>query len=176
MHRVATAHVMVVGLLALRPRVVSADDVQSWAEIKLSILASDRIDWSVGGVAGFQERLALLCRKIEVAGTAIVVSCQDSIASRICDWNSESARARTREYINDRINQAMAVRRLLVSPLVPCPQTSCGRPATRRASSTHDLRGSRYRPNDALASPDVVLNVGSTGGGQPTDVFSTSYG
>ena len=57
MHRVATAHVMVVGLLVLGPRVVAADDVQSWTEIKLSILASDRIDWSVRGVAGFQDSL-----------------------------------------------------------------------------------------------------------------------
>ena len=29
---------------------------------------------------------------------------RDSIADRICDWNCESARARTREYINDQIN------------------------------------------------------------------------
>ena len=36
---------------------------------------------------------------------------QDSIAGGIGDWNSESARARTREYINDQINQATAARR-----------------------------------------------------------------
>ena len=36
---------------------------------------------------------------------------QDLIADRICDWNSESARARTREYINDQINQATAAPR-----------------------------------------------------------------
>ena len=57
MHRVATAHVMVVGLLVLGPRVVAADDVQSWTEIKLGILASDRIDWTVGGVARVRESL-----------------------------------------------------------------------------------------------------------------------
>ena len=36
---------------------------------------------------------------------------QDSIAGGIGDWNSESARARTREYVDDQIDQAMAARR-----------------------------------------------------------------
>ena len=72
-------------------------------------------------------------RKTRIAHTEIVMTCngagksawkrenydrlpehyfdQDSIADRICDWNSESARARTREYINDQINQATAAPR-----------------------------------------------------------------
>ena len=36
---------------------------------------------------------------------------QDSIAGGIGDWNSESARARTREYVDSQIDQAMAARR-----------------------------------------------------------------
>ncbi len=36
---------------------------------------------------------------------------QDSIAGGIGDWNSESARARTREYVDIQINQAIAARR-----------------------------------------------------------------
>ena len=71
-------------------------------------------------------------RKIRIAHTAIMMTCNrsksawkcenhdrlpehyfdhDSIASGIRDSNSESARARAREYINDQINQATDARR-----------------------------------------------------------------
>ena len=42
-------------LVGARP--VAAADVQSWTEIELGVLASDRIDWTVGGVARIRDSL-----------------------------------------------------------------------------------------------------------------------
>ncbi len=48
---------MVLGLLLLGERPVAADDIQSWTEVEIGVLASDRIDWTVGGVARIRDSL-----------------------------------------------------------------------------------------------------------------------
>ena len=59
MPRIAASHatllVLPMFLLAARPAV--ADDLQSWTEVEVGILAVDRIDWTIGGVARIRDSL-----------------------------------------------------------------------------------------------------------------------
>ena len=59
MTRTAASHVtlLAVLLVLLGERLVAADDVQSWTEVEVGVLASDRIDWTVGGVARIRDSL-----------------------------------------------------------------------------------------------------------------------
>ena len=57
MRRIAASHVVLVGLLLLGVRPAAADDVQSWTEVELSVLGSDRVDWTIGGVARIRDAL-----------------------------------------------------------------------------------------------------------------------
>ncbi|MCY4638461.1 MAG: hypothetical protein OXG04_28840 [Acidobacteria bacterium] len=47
-------------LLVIGPRPGAADDVQSWTEVKLRVLASDRVDWRVGGIARIRDSLGIV--------------------------------------------------------------------------------------------------------------------
>ena len=58
MHRTCVSRVMALGLLLLGARPAAADDVQSWTEIELGVLASDRVAWTVGGTARVRDSLA----------------------------------------------------------------------------------------------------------------------
>ena len=59
MTRIAASHVTLLAVLPvlLGERPVAADDVQSWTEVEVGVLASDRIDWTVGGVARIRDSL-----------------------------------------------------------------------------------------------------------------------
>jgi len=57
MPRSAASHVALLAVLLLGARPAVADDVQSWTEIEVGVLASDRIDWTVGGVARIRDSL-----------------------------------------------------------------------------------------------------------------------
>jgi hypothetical protein len=57
MSRIAAAYVMAFGLLLLAAPPAAADDVQSWTEVDVGVLASNRIDWTVGGVARIRDSL-----------------------------------------------------------------------------------------------------------------------
>lgn len=59
MRRIAASQVTVLGLLTLLfgERPVAADDVQSWTEVEIGVLESDRVAWSVGGVARVRDSL-----------------------------------------------------------------------------------------------------------------------
>lgn len=57
MSRIAAAYVMAFGLLLLAAPPAAADDVQSWTEVDVGVLASDWIDWTVGGVARIRDSL-----------------------------------------------------------------------------------------------------------------------
>lgn len=57
MHRSAVLHATLLGLLLLGARPVAADDVQSWTEVEVGVLALDRIDWTIGGVARIRDSL-----------------------------------------------------------------------------------------------------------------------
>ena len=50
-----TLPALLMGLLGARSAV--ADDVQSWTEVEIGVLSSDRIDWTVGGVARIRDSL-----------------------------------------------------------------------------------------------------------------------
>lgn len=59
MSRIAAPYLTLLALLTfpLGARPAVADDVQSWTEIELGVLSSDRIDWTVGGVARIRDSL-----------------------------------------------------------------------------------------------------------------------
>ena len=59
MHRISVTRAPVLGLLLLLlgSRPGAADDVQSWNEVELVVVSSDRIDWTVGGVARIRDSL-----------------------------------------------------------------------------------------------------------------------
>lgn len=59
MHGTAVSHVPLLGLLTflLGAGPAVADDIQSWTEIELGVLASARVDWTVGGVARIRDSL-----------------------------------------------------------------------------------------------------------------------
>ena len=57
MSRIAASCVVAFGLLLLGERPVAADDIQSWTEVEIGVLAADRIDWTIGGVARIRDSL-----------------------------------------------------------------------------------------------------------------------
>ena len=57
MGRIAASHVVVLGLFLLGPRSLAADDLQSWTEVELGVLETDRVAWSIGGVARIRDSL-----------------------------------------------------------------------------------------------------------------------
>lgn len=59
MSRIAASQVALLALLAflLGARPAVADDLQSWTEVEVGILAVDRIDWTIGGVARIRDSL-----------------------------------------------------------------------------------------------------------------------
>ena len=59
MPRIAASHVTLLAVLMflLGARPVVADDIQSWTEVEVGVLAVDRIDWTIGGVARIRDAL-----------------------------------------------------------------------------------------------------------------------
>ena len=57
MHSSAALRATLLGLLLLGARPVVADDIQSWTEVEVGVLALDRIDWTIGGVARIRDSL-----------------------------------------------------------------------------------------------------------------------
>ena len=59
MTRSTASHVALLAVLPflLGARSAVADDVQSWTDVEVGVLASDRIDWTVGGVARIRDAL-----------------------------------------------------------------------------------------------------------------------
>ena len=60
MSRIAAPCVTLLALLAflVGTRSAVADDIQSWTEVEVGVLGSDRIDWTIGGVARIRDSLA----------------------------------------------------------------------------------------------------------------------
>ena len=57
MHNSAALRATLLGLLLLGARPVVADDIQSWTEVEVGVLALERIDWTIGGVARIRDAL-----------------------------------------------------------------------------------------------------------------------
>lgn len=57
MSRIVVSCVIALGPLLLAAPAAAADDVQSWTEVEVGVPASDRIDWTVGGVARIRDSL-----------------------------------------------------------------------------------------------------------------------
>ena len=57
MSRIAAPYFIALGLFLLGERPVAADDLQSWTEVEVGVLAADRIDWTIGGVARIRDSL-----------------------------------------------------------------------------------------------------------------------
>jgi hypothetical protein len=57
MHRPAASSALVLVLLLLGGRLLAADDIQSWTEVEIGVLETDRLAWSVEGVARIRDAL-----------------------------------------------------------------------------------------------------------------------
>ena len=57
MRRIAASHVVVLGLFLAGPRSLAADDLQSWTEVELGVFESERVAWTVEGVARIRDSL-----------------------------------------------------------------------------------------------------------------------
>ena len=57
MRRMAAAYTILLVLLPLAKRPIAADDIQSWTDIELRVLESNRVAWTAGGVARIRDSL-----------------------------------------------------------------------------------------------------------------------
>ena len=57
MRMTAASHAMVLALLPLAAYPLGADDIQSWTDVELRMIESDRVAWTVGGVARIRDSL-----------------------------------------------------------------------------------------------------------------------
>ena len=57
MRLIAASHVVVLGLFLAGPRSLAADDLQSWTEVELGVFESERVAWTVEGVARIRDSL-----------------------------------------------------------------------------------------------------------------------
>ena len=60
MRRFAAPHIMALALFPLAEHPLAADDIQSWTEVELRVLESDRVAWTIGGVARVRDSLESL--------------------------------------------------------------------------------------------------------------------
>ncbi len=52
--------ILLLGLSLIMARSLPADDLQSWSEVELQVLETDRVEWTVGGVARVRDSLGSL--------------------------------------------------------------------------------------------------------------------